>query len=76
MSLAVRPFEEPDLDVVQPHQVLHVPRDIVLQQVGASSTPICDSSSGVRSASSSPAWDRRDLLLLLRLVGDLARECD
>ena len=77
IELAGRPVEQADLDEVEPHQVLHVPGDVVLEQVGPLLDPHLREFFG-RQVGQLVArlGDRVDLELLLGLVGDLAGQGD
>ena len=77
ISRLVDAIEQPDLDEVEPQQVLHVAGDVVLEQVGS----LFDGHLGElfgRQVGELVARlvDGVDLELLLRLVGRLAGQCD
>ena len=72
-----RPVQQADLDEIEPEQVLHVPGDVVLQQVG----PLLDPHLGQLFGGQvgqlvARLVDGVDLELLLRLVGRLAGQGD
>ena len=70
-------LQEPDLDVVKAHQVLHVTGDVVLEQIGALLDPkLRELLRGEVGQLVAGLGNRVDLELLLGLVGDLARQGD
>ena len=74
---AGRAVEQADLDEVEPEQVLHVPGDVVLQQVGPLLDPhLGELLGGEVGQLVARLVDGVDLQLLLGLVGDLAGQGD